>query len=253
MAVTKDLLWQKYFTFNGKASADFRLICSGGGTYNAPKRSYETIQIPGRNGCLLQDNGYYEDVTVKYDNVGFIPEEYYPGTLEERLSAVRDWLLSPIGYCRLEDTWHPGEYRMGYLSNDFEPNMLDSLEGGTVDLEFTCKPQRWLKLGEEKISITSGTVLYNPTGFESYPIINVTGSGTVTIKNSAGTFSIKITKTATVDCDLMDSYNGSTNLNSVTTFTLPSGKDKIFLAAGENTITFSGFSAVAITPRWWRL
>lgn len=247
-----DLLAEKCFIFNGKASTDFRLICSGGGTYGAPKRAYDTVQIPGRNGSLLIDKGYYNDAEVTYDSVGFIPEEFYPFGMDQRLAAVREWLFSPIGYKRLEDTWHPDEYRMAYISQDFSPSMIDSLEAGAVNIKFTCKPQRYLKQGDLPVTITNGVTLFNPTEFKAFPIIQVTGSGNVSIQNEDGTFTASVSSNATIDCDMMNVYNGTTNLNALSTFTLPMGADKIYLAK-RNVVTYSGFSKVTIIPRWWRL
>lgn len=251
----RDLLEEKRFIFNGKASTDFRLIVSGGGTYGAPKREYDTVQIPGRNGSLLIDKGYYSDATVTYSGVGFIPEHLYPYRLDYRLAQVRDWLLSPKGYRRLEDTWHPDEYRLGYISAEFNPSLMDNMVAGTVDLTFTCKPQRYMKEGEKELTVTNGMVLYNMTSFAAFPLITTTGSGTLTVQNEDGTFSVRlngVSGNATIDCDMMNVYNGASNYNTRAAFTLPEGKDKFYLG-DMNTITYSGFSAVKIIPRWWRL
>lgn len=253
MGVIKDVLSEKYFVFNGKASTDFRLICSGGGTYGAPKRVYDTVHIPGRNGSLLIDKGYYEDIEVSYKDVGFIPEEWYPFDMDQRLAAVREWLFGSIGYKRLEDTWHPDEYRMGYISQSFSPSMLDSLEAGKVDIKFNCKPQRYLKYGEIPVVIKQGFTLFNPTSFIALPIIMIEGSGTVTIQNEDGTFSITVESNATVDCDMMNVYHGTENLNSKSTFSLPSGLDKMYLGK-KNVISYSdSITKLSVIPRWWRL
>ena len=253
MGVIKDVLSEKYFVFNGKASTDFRLICSGGGTYGAPKRVYDTVHIPGRNGSLLIDKGYYDDTDVTYNSVGFIPEEWYPFDMDQRLAAVREWLFGSIGYKRLEDTWHPDEYRMGYISQSFSPSMLDSLEAGKVDIKFNCKPQRYLKYGEIPVVIKQGFTLFNPTSFIALPIIMIEGSGTVTIQNEDGTFSITVESDATVDCDMMNVYHGTENLNSKSTFSLPSGLDKMYLGK-KNVISYSdSITKLSIIPRWWRL
>ena len=248
-----DLLTEKCFIFNGKASSDFRLICSGGGTYGAPKRAYDTVRIPGRNGSLLIDKGYYNDTEVTYDSVGFIPEEFYPFEMDQRLAAVREWLFSPIGYKRLEDTWHPDEYRMAYISQDFSPSMVDSLEAGMVNIKFTCKPQRYLKYGEIPVIITKGLTLFNPTSFIAFPIIMIEGKGTVAIQNEDGTFLVTVESDATVDCDMMNVYHGMENLNSKSTFSLPSGLDKMYLGK-NNVISYSdSITKLSIIPRWWRL
>lgn len=255
LVIQKDILHEKHFIFNGTSSVDFRLICSGGGTYSAPKRVYETINIPGRNGSLLLDKGYYDDVDVEFKDVGFIPETGYTKELTPlRLAGIREWLLRPIGYQRLECSWQPDEYRLGYLSKDFDPDMIDELIAGRVDLTFTCKPQRFLKSGENEIIVSNGMIIINPSGFDATPIINVTGSGAITIKNNDGEFNIKTDRSAIIDCDLMDVYSSTgSNLNSNSIFTLPGGEDKIHLTDGSNTVSYSGFSKVTIICRWWRI
>ena len=92
---------KQYFVFNGHSSADFDLYINGGETYNFPERDVELLEIPGRSGALTVDNGRYKNVTLPY-KVGL-----FGHTTFDRIDAIREWLLTAIGYMRLEDSYHP--------------------------------------------------------------------------------------------------------------------------------------------------
>lgn len=249
----------KSFTFNGTSSASFGLIVSGGGTYGAPKRSYNKVQIPGRNSSLLIDNGYYEDAEIEYKSVGFVEDFFYPekDKLEKRIAAVRDWLLSPLGYKRLEDTWHPDEYRMAYISDTFSPTMIDSLEGGMVDLKFTAMPQRFFKSGESYVEIPAESSLHliNPTNMSAIPEFYFTGVCKIEIVSDDNTYIIGISGNALVNIDTdFNAVYDNTLLNSYFYYDL-GGKDKLELGKDttiRNIARQSGVKAY-IKPNWWRL
>ena len=89
---------------------------------------------------------------------------------------------------------------------------------------------------------------YNPTPFESKPLIKVTGTGTLTVNGVQ--IAISATPT-TIDCELMEAYNGTTSRNS--DIVLTPNKFPV-LKPGNNTITLgSGITKLEITPRWWRI
>ena len=71
-----------------------------------PCRRLETIQVPGRNGDLLIDQG-------AWDNYGQDYEVYFragAGRTPEAARIVRAWLMRPQGYQRLEDSYDPDFY-----------------------------------------------------------------------------------------------------------------------------------------------
>ena len=160
---------QDYFVFGGVSSADFGFYASGENAYNAPEKEYEMVQIPGRNGDYAIDNNRYSNVTVKYpcyyEKVG--------GDLPKDIRAFRNALLSKSGYCRLYDTHNPDEFRLAVCRNviEIDPTEYDLL--GAVEIEFDCKPQRYLVSGETPIEVTSGSKLVNPTYFDARPLIVV--------------------------------------------------------------------------------
>ena len=131
---------RNWLTFNGKSSKDFGVYISGLNTFNAPERDIESISIAGRNGDLTRDNGRYKNLDVTYP--AFIYDE-----MDVNIEGLRNFLLSQIGYKRLEDTYHPNEYRMARYKGGFSANVVDWLEAGEFDIVFDCMPQRFLKIG----------------------------------------------------------------------------------------------------------
>ena len=234
---------KQYLTFAGANSLDYGVQISGGGTYNAPQRVYEAVEVPGRNGNLMIDQNRYANIEVTYP--AFIARNFH-----DNIEGWRNWLLSHLGYQRLEDTYHPDEYRMACFSDMLEVETTTRNAGGRFNINFNCKPQRFLKIGEERKAVTSGSKLINPTLFPARPYIRIYGSGTVTLGSQTITVTAHNKSYMDVDSELQDCFCGSDNLNNYATFS----DDTFPVLEGDTTVTFtSGITALEIAPRWWRL
>ena len=169
----------EYVEFNGVKTSDFNVIVSGENTFNAPARVYEMIDIPGRDGQFALDMGRYENIEVSYPCANHEPDDM--ATFRANLDGLRNAFLSAKGYQRLEDTFHPDEYRMAVYKSGLEAKMVGQAYASQFDLVFNCKPQRFLKSGETAVSVASGNTITNPTAFESKPLIEFGGYGTMTV------------------------------------------------------------------------
>lgn len=166
----------RHLIFGDADSADYGIYISGDGVYNAPERAVEFVDVPGRNGAIALDQGRYNNIEITYPAGTFAKtqEEF-----RENLSAFRNAILSQKGYQRLEDTYHPEEYRMGLYSAGLEVSPVNYNQAGEFELIFNCKPQRWLTVGEYPVPVESGDVLENPTPFSSGPLLEIDGYGSV--------------------------------------------------------------------------
>lgn len=265
-------------TFDGVLSSDYGVYIAGDGAFNSPERRGEMVNIPGRNGSLFLDGGAFENISVEYP--AFI------GTGSEvdfrtKLAELRSEMKSRTTYKRLTDTYHPDEFRLALYQSgiEVEPQACDRAGGFT--LIFNCKPQRYLTSGEIPVIFTGNGSIVNPTTFESSPIIQVTGDGTVAI----GPYRFTVSGnpgTITIDTELMEvyipagepyeltdengdpvtdelntileAYNGldqNTSMMSYVSFQdslmpkIPVGEVNIGM---QNTIT-----ELVIIPRWWRI
>ena len=163
--------------FGGVNSADFGIYISGEGVFNAPKRDVEMITIPGRNGAFALDNGRFENIEVTYPAFNHEPNDY--DTFAQRLSDFRNAICAQRGYQRLEDTFHPDEYRMAAYIGGLDIKPIKYNTASEFDITFDCKPQRWLKDGETVVTMASGDTLTNPTLFESSPFLEAEGEGSI--------------------------------------------------------------------------
>ena len=229
--------------FNNKSSADCRIQVAHPPGYAYPERDYTITHIPGRNGDIIQDNGCYKNVERTYEVSFDVPNEDFA----TYANAVSAWLHSTTGYARLEDSYEPNYYRMATYQ---ESNIFENLynQAGTATIVFECKPQRFLKTGDNNITIQNSLTIMNPTGFEAYPLFKVTGtSGVLTVNGNSITFS-SIDGFVMLDCELQDAYKENINKNSTISGTFP------VLKTGSNTISWTGdISSVTMKPRWWTI
>lgn len=234
---------RNYFIFDDIDSRDFGVYLTGTGTYNSPARAYNTIKVPGRSGDLLGIERRLENVALTYP--AFLYADF-----AENIAALRSALLSRTGYRRLSDSYHPEEFRMAYFRGPLEVDARTQHDAGEFEIEFGCKPQRFLFDGEIVREYTAAGTIVNPTEFNSNPRIKVTGYGTLTL----GSETITIANTypyVVIDSDLMDCYHDTDNANAAVSF---SSNDFPELAPGSTGITKSStITKVEITPRWWRV
>ncbi|HRU99264.1 MAG TPA: hypothetical protein P5092_17775 [Ruminococcus sp.] len=228
-------------TFNNVNSKTYGVYISGTGVFNAPARDREMIQVPGRNGDIIIDHGRYQNIEITYP--AFIVRDF--------ASNIRTWcnkLLEPIDYVRLEDTYHPSEFRLTVLAQGMEVDPVAWLAAGSFDLRFNCRPERFLKSGETATTFTAKGSISNPTDMPSKPLIRVYGSGSLTVNGTEVEIAQHNYTYIDIDCDLQEAFFESQNANEyISLDEFPK------LDSGANSIVLDGVTRVEITPRWWRL
>lgn len=232
------------FWLDGERSDNFGLRLQEPIKFGASKPKYDTAAVPGRNGTLYQFEGSYENITGTARCFALQKD-----IVQNALYAVAKWCMFQPGYYRLETVEEPEIYRMAVVLTGPETEIrMQALAPFTLD--FDCKPQRWLKEGEQTVALTqSGTVLYNP-GMDALPLITVYGTGAGTISAGGRTVQIKsLDGSLTLDSELQDAYKGTINKNSTI-----SAPEFPALPPGESAVTWTGgIQRVEIVPRWWML
>lgn len=175
MAVATTGAIYKSLSFDGVESRNFGVYITGEAVYNAPQRDVEMISIPGRSGTFALDKGRFENIEVTYPAGIFADNE---ADFAQAVSDFRNYLCSRNGYCRLVDEYNPEEYRMAIYKSGLDVSPAQ-LKAGEFDITFDCKPQRWLTSGEAAVEVSDGDTLTNPTLFESSPLLEMEGSGSV--------------------------------------------------------------------------
>lgn len=263
-----------HLIFDGKSSLDYGVYIGGQGTFNAPQRDVTKVSVPGRNGDLIMDNGRYLNIKVAYNIV--VMEEF-----KEKTDAIREWLLKPTTYVRLEDTYHPGEYRMAVVSGglDFETSAFNAT--GKTTVIFDCKPQRFLKSGEvftplidisdPEQDFLARAKAFNPTPFSAKPVFRVFPkgdadtyeTGVAYLEVNEKQFHISFLRRdiyglsevdyVDIDCELMDCYCRDMNCNPLVEMQ-PAG-DFPEIGQGLTEVKWNKESSdgVNIMGRWWTI
>ena len=231
--------------FNGHSSLEFGVNVASKSMYDGSEADLSTQEVPGRNGDIVFSNGRRRNVSITYTLM-------WRKNAREKMTALRNWLTSNAGsYCRLEDSYDPEAYRLGYVSGSLNPSIFKN-NSGTVDATFSCKPQRFLKSGEEKVVLTQTTNLINPGSGQALPLIRVYGKGTLTI----GDYVVEVKKAGTnyidIDCERMSAYEDG-NYRDEYISVRNASQNYVFpvIPSGEFEIQLIGITKVELTPRWW--
>lgn len=242
------------FTFDNENSMDYGIYITGESVFNAPERDVEMIDVPGKNGQIALDQGRFTNIEVTY------PAGCFAENMEDfatKVATFRNILASRYSYKRIEDTYNADEFRLGLYRSGLEVDAGRYNTAGEFEIVFDCKPQRFLKSGEEAQSFSSSGSITNPTFFASRPLLVVTGAGqlvlgshVIEISNGSGANQVIY-----IDCESQEAWEfvGGAMV-ARNDYIQIAGREFPTLEAGENIITLgSGITKVEITPRWWRI
>ena len=199
--------------------------------------------IPGRNGALIFDTGSFKNRSGSASC--FCLQE----DVEAAVSSAGRFLMSKKGYRRLETSDDPNHYWMARVENSPQIEMRLRVLA-PFEIEFDCKPQRFLKSGENKTSFTASGSISNQYGQTALPLITLYGNGTGTLTIGSCVVEVKsLDGVLYLDSDTQNAYNDNGNQNmNINAPVFPTLPD------GETQIAFSGgIERVEIVPRWWEL
>lgn len=202
----------------------------------APKRMLTTIQIPGRDGIVVVDDGTYENIEITVEiNYMCNANEWH-----ERFRDCKRWLRGN-GFLSFSDD---DRYCYAVDFCQIETNERDSVRIGKFTVVFSCKPYQFLKTGLFEMPLKNS--IYNQYEI-SHPIYKIAGEGVCTLAVNGNTVTANVGQNLTIDTDLQIAYrNDGTIMNTAIT-----GKyQNLYLQEGNNDLSISnGFSA-KIIPKW---
>lgn len=199
--------------------------------------------IPGRNGALIFDTGSYKNRSGSASC--FCLQE----DVEGAISSAGRFLMSKKGYRRLETSDDPNHYWMARVENSPQIEMRLRVLA-PFEIEFDCKPQRFVKSGENAVVFTESGSLSNQYGQTALPLITLYGNGAGTLTIGSCVVDVKnLDGVLYLDSDTQNAYNDNGNQNmNINAPVFPTLPD------GETQIAFSGgIERVEIVPRWWEL
>lgn len=203
----------------------------------------EAQTIPGRNGDLIWETGSYENRS------GSASCFCLQKDVEKAVSSAGRFLMGKKGYRRLETSDDPDHYWMARVENSPQIAMrLRTL--APFEIGFDCKPQRFLKSGENPIELTSVGSIFNQYGQTALPLISIYGNGPGKIRFGGCVIDVKVLDGVLyLDSETQNAYNESGNQNSNIEApyfpTLPDGEIPV--------LWNGGIERVEIVPRWWEL
>lgn len=263
-----DSMIRDYIYFDGKSLEEYGLYITNAGIYNPAERDYEKVSVPGRNGDLLFENDRFNNVVLSYPAV--IAQDF-----DINFNELKSYLLSKVGYLRLEDSFHPDEYYEATF-NGFE-NIKVTPDGkmGTFTLVFDRKPQKFLKSGETSIEISTAQSpshyvnIMNPTRYTAKPLYVIRYTGLLTIYYNGSPYNqIRIKRpnsseegyigTLYIDTDIMEAYaiNGGVQESRNSWISVEQGDMFPAFSANVNKVAFYAMGVqeayfASVIPRWW--
>lgn len=236
---------EKYLYFNGHSSDEYFCHIEHKPEIPVPEAKYEEYEVPGRNGKLHADLGYYDNITVTY-------QLYFHGknSTAEDARTVKKWLAGTPGAHQLSDGYDPSFFYFATAKPGSITNILNKY--GRLSVDFDCDPRHFLVSGYQAAALENGQTLLNPLDQVALPYLEITGNGAegkVVVNGVEFAAMPPADRILYADCENWDAYvTGGTNANALVGGTWPT------LRPGENTISWSGgVTGVTLTPRWWTL
>ena len=226
-----------WFKWNGTSSTEMGIILNGAPSIIKPEERVEHVTIPGRAGELTVTEG--DDIYQSYIQTVGIAVQY-----ASQVPVVEAWLR---GDGQLILSSQPGLQQkarvIGAVTLEKHSRNTDWWEG---DVQFYCSPIK-TDPDEDAIVVTeSGATITNPGDMTAFPLIEITGSGAVTISCGGKVLSIP----ECVSGWTVDSENEWILQGNAPQERACSGGFPVF-AQGVSTLAYTGsVTQLTITPRW---
>ena len=245
---------QGLIVYGGESSSDYGMVVAEAPAYERPVRKTTVYNVPGRNGAIIFQQDAWEDVPRSYKV--WLAEDNND-SLVEKIDAFEAWLNTQKGYVRLEDNFEPDIFRLAYYSGgDGFSNHL--AQYGEATINFTCRPERFLKSGDTPIVVADGDTLTNPTKFVSKPLIYIEVQEAPTLPrvevsiNGTTIVASGFHDCIYIDCATMNAYRAPyLNSNMAISGTFP------VIEPGSNSIGIidrvGSLKKIEITPRYFSI
>ncbi len=225
-----------HITYNGENCAKYGIIPVRRPSVPAPEIRVEEIEIPGRDGVLVENYETYSPLVIPVEfNFLVSPSEWM-----DAFRKAKRWLsgsgslvfgddqeyIYKVYYCKITDTERT------------------SRRLGNFTAEFTCDPYAYVVCGQKRHEISD--VTYNPYNV-SRPIYLITGEGMCTLTVNGNTMTANVGQNLTINTDLMLSYReDGTMLNT----DVSGDYEGLYLKEGQNSISVTSGFDMSVIPNW---
>ena len=229
---------QDWFEWNGTRCTEYGIYVSEQPSVTIPQERSTQTKIPGRPGTLttLEGEDVYDEMTLTA--TCFIRDPAL-------ISSIAGWLK---GGGKVTFANRPGGFYHARIANQipFE-KILRGNPHCSFAVNFRCSPPFWYASDVEDVEITTSSyVLVNPGSVYSEPIIQVFGSGDITLIINDSFIELEgIEGSITLNSVIQETYQGETLLNEKMEGEFPR------LKPGNNLISWTGsVSRLVVTPNW---
>lgn len=226
-----------WFSWKGTRSDEMNIVLNAAPKIIKPEERIQHVAIPGRSGDVTLTEG--EDVWQSYiQPIGIAVRG------AANVQAVENWLKG-AGVLTLssQSGLQQNARVIGAVELEKHSRNLDWWEG---DVQFYCDPVK-SDVNEAPIVITaSGTGVNNPGDMTAFPLIEITGSGVVSISAGGRTLTIPECESGwVIDSENEWILSGGTPMMDACSGDFP------VLQKGQNALTFTGsVTRLTVTPRF---
>jgi len=165
------------FTYKKIKASDMNLRVLNQIGFTSPMRDIELINVPGRDGELIMDNGRYHSV------VRSIPcrIEARRDNIEQLMNRIHNWLGTDHKYH--DFLWHNDldfVYKAKIEGQIESQRVLSRLS--LIDINLRIHPIKYLRSSLREREIKNGSVIVNTQALEAKPMIRIVGSGNITLQ-----------------------------------------------------------------------
>lgn len=221
--------------FNEKNCLEYRILVVRRPSVPAPEKRYESITVPGRDGALLETDGFYDPIAIPVE-FNFMTK---PDLWAYTFRSAKQWLTGSGKLVLSDDP----EFYYKCMNCAITDSERASRKLGRFTAEFLCDPYMYLATGDEPIDSPETLENYYAV---SHPDYILTGSGSCTVAVNGKELQAVVNGTLTINTDLMIAYNqdGVSQNNLIT-----GDYEDLYLLPGVNTISVTG-AELKMVPHW---
>lgn len=227
-----------YFSFKGKTNDEMGVLIAEYANYQHPQKRINKIEVEGRDGVLYEDLNSYENYSLTFscavDNVNNSVDK---NEILKWLSGEGDLILSiePTKVYKAKIINAIPLSSVIWLFNDF-----------TVTFEVEPFKNNCNSVSDI-VEITKPVKLYNKGDVKSLPIIDIYGTGEITVTINDVDYTVQnVQGYVTINSEIQETYKDKTNKNNNALFL-----EYPILNVGENSISFTGnVEKIVINPNW---
>ena len=224
-----------WFIFKGQDSRDYGILLSSVPEKVRAERRVDYVTIPGRSGELTVDEGAYKSYVLSLEC----------GTRgSDKLDEIVTWLN---GAGDLILSTEPEKRLRASIYNKISIADMIYLYNSFL-LQFRVQPFKYsVNAASDRLTLTAPISLRNGGTVYSEPLIEIYGSGDITLTINGEAFPLYgVEESIVIDSERMEVYKGNVSQNSKF-----GGADFPRFAVGQNALGWTGkVQKVRIEPRW---